>query len=313
MAGNGERRFVCLWKGVRPNDEELEQIQADHRAWLAAGDEGDPPHDLRGINLIGRNLRRAYLLKADLRKAKLSRADLQEADLRWAKLQNTDLTDARLSLADLQGADLRKAKLGRADLSEAHLRDVNLQGAVMRRADLREATLFMVDLSGADVAGVRYDRKTKCRSVRVDDCFGSPRFKRFVLDQDYLAEFKEDHPLWYRLWWLFADCGRSIGRWALWSAGLAYGFAVLFFHGRNLGWLKFKGPYLDAATQAVGQPWTFETALYYSVVTFTTLGFGDITPQDDKAAMWVMAEVVVGYIMLGGLISILANKLARRS
>ncbi len=49
------------------------------------------------------------------------------------------------------------------------------------------------------------------------------------------------------------------------------------------------------------------------IVTFTTLGFGDVTPKTTKAALWVMAEVVVGYIMLGGLISILANKLARRS
>jgi hypothetical protein len=53
--------------------------------------------------------------------------------------------------------------------------------------------------------------------------------------------------------------------------------------------------------------------VYYSVVTFTTLGFGDITPIISTAQKWVMAEVITGYIMLGGLISILANKLARRS
>jgi len=53
--------------------------------------------------------------------------------------------------------------------------------------------------------------------------------------------------------------------------------------------------------------------VYYSVVTFTTLGFGDITPKTLGSAYWVMAEVVNGYLALGGLISILANKLARRS
>ena len=53
--------------------------------------------------------------------------------------------------------------------------------------------------------------------------------------------------------------------------------------------------------------------IYYSVVTFTTLGFGDIVPQTQEAAWWVMAEVIIGYIRLGGLISILATKLARRS
>ena len=32
--------------------------------------------------------------------------------------------------------------------------------------------------------------------------------------------------------------------------------------------------------------------IYYRVVTFTTLGFGDITPKNPQAAYWVMAEVV---------------------
>ena len=53
--------------------------------------------------------------------------------------------------------------------------------------------------------------------------------------------------------------------------------------------------------------------IYYSVVTFTTLGFGDIVALTNKARFVVGCEVVLGYVMLGGLISIFANKLARRS
>lgn len=53
--------------------------------------------------------------------------------------------------------------------------------------------------------------------------------------------------------------------------------------------------------------------LYYSIVTFSTLGFGDISPISLESKHWVMIEVTTGYIMLGGLISIFANKLARRS
>jgi hypothetical protein len=51
----------------------------------------------------------------------------------------------------------------------------------------------------------------------------------------------------------------------------------------------------------------------YFIVTFTTLGFGDIIPGPGWPQFWVALEVIMGYIMLGGLISILANKLARRS
>ncbi len=46
---------------------------------------------------------------------------------------------------------------------------------------------------------------------------------------------------------------------------------------------------------------------------FTTLGFGDVKPQTELAAIIVMFEVIIGYVMLGGLVSILATKLARRA
>jgi len=54
---------------------------------------------------------------------------------------------------------------------------------------------------------------------------------------------------------------------------------------------------------------------YYSIVTFTTLGFGDVTPKivNGWTPLIVVFEVILGYIMLGGLISILANKIARRN
>ncbi len=57
----------------------------------------------------------------------------------------------------------------------------------------------------------------------------------------------------------------------------------------------------------------FKEYLYYSIVTFTTLGYGDIIPLTNRARAVVGTEISLGYVMLGGLISIFANKLARRS
>ena len=52
--------------------------------------------------------------------------------------------------------------------------------------------------------------------------------------------------------------------------------------------------------------------MYFSVVTMTTLGFGDAVPQTLAGQILTMIEVSTGYIMLGGLLSIFSNKLARR-
>jgi hypothetical protein len=51
----------------------------------------------------------------------------------------------------------------------------------------------------------------------------------------------------------------------------------------------------------------------YSIVTYTTLGFGDITPQNWVGEIVVVTEVVLGYTTLGLLLSILANRVARQS
>jgi len=55
------------------------------------------------------------------------------------------------------------------------------------------------------------------------------------------------------------------------------------------------------------------TPLYFSIVTFSTLGFGDIAPKTFWLEIGVAAEVILGYVMLGGLISIFATKVARRN
>jgi hypothetical protein len=114
------------------------------------------------------------------------------------------------------------------------------------------------------------------------------------------------HRSFFLLWWLFANYGRSFWRWAAWSFGFALTFAVVFY-------LYFLESPSSFQTVYVSEGCPFFSFFYYSVVTFTTLGFGDIVPKCGWLQMWVMLEVILGYIMLGGLISILANKLARRS
>ncbi len=133
-----------------------------------------------------------------------------------------------------------------------------------------------------------------------------PILNRQVQDDWFLFRFHEKHPKLHFLWWLFADCGRSILKWGLWSLLFAEVFSLIF------GFVY----YFDASSfksEVISFSWPGISFLYYSIVTFTTLGFGDIVPKTPGLQIVIMLEVILGYIMLGGLISILANKLARRS
>ncbi|MEW5734302.1 MAG: pentapeptide repeat-containing protein [Thermodesulfobacteriota bacterium] len=268
---------------------------------------------LDGIHFCDADLSAAILAGASLEGAYLHRASLFRANLRKTRLRVADLRDAVLSEADLGGSEGRWTDLSRAALKEADLRgsrfhEADFSGAELTLARLEGAELIFCDLEGADVSGVRWDRATKCRGIRAATCYGSPMFKRFAQDQDFVEELqargKRGKGLYY-IWNVFADCGRTPWRWIAWSALFAFYFALNF-------WLLGPG-HIRLANESAELPFSLAAMIYYSVVTFTTLGFGDVTPLTLTAAFWVMAEVILGYVMLGGLISIFATLVARRS
>ena len=282
--------------------------------------------DLQGAMLTKANLEGACLLRANLWQANLSQANLIQSNLEGANLMQTKLSGARLITAKLLGATLVEA-----DLSEANLWGAQLSGASLRGANLSGANLGMVEYTTDEIFNrltkwyipkFLHNRKflngfkflQKWRPVTITDFLfvdasridGSrnPVLKRHIEDFQFINGFKEKSWLhkyvFFWLWKITSDCGRSLLLWLVWSIFFVGLFA--FVYSLNLkGWFK---PGLDCFN-----------ALYFSVVTFTTLGFGDLTPNlsSRTAQGIVMIQVIIGYIMLGGLVSILANKLARRA
>jgi len=141
------------------------------------------------------------------------------------------------------------------------------------------------------------------------DASTNPYLKRYIDDEQWIISWRKS--IWWReiifvIWEITSHCGRSLGLWGFWSAVIATLFAVFYY--------RFLSDSLVFSVEKLKQSkpgfWGY---LYYSIVTLTTLGYGDIVPLNNKARLAVGTEVVTGYIMLGGLISIFANKLARRS
>ncbi len=293
--------------------------------------------DLGGYDLSGADLSRANLTGAKLMKARLVEATLFETVLDGAELLAADLSNANLECCsalkagfgrcDLSGASLFSAKLDGSSLTGAKLENVDARAARLVGARIREANLDGADMTGAVLAGVDlcdttvaganfhdtdmkgaqlhnvrgYDSASWVGADFRDVCFnGAYLLRRFALDQNFLNEFRAEsrgHAALYWVWWATSDCGRSFVRWALWTLLIAAIFAGIF-------------------TQVEIDPGSYETALtplYYSVVTLTTLGYGDVLPASSAAQLVAMLEVILGYVMLGGLLSIFANKMARRA
>ena len=145
------------------------------------------------------------------------------------------------------------------------------------------------------------------------DGVSNPAFKRYVADQQFIRALAKQHPWFARLWYLSSDYGRSLSLWFLWSMVIAVGVGVVFATYGPLAdslLADLLGPLRPTFREDFG---TGFTPFYFSIVTFTTLGFGDVLPSNLAGEIWVLIEVLLSYIMLGGLISIISNKLARRS
>ena len=152
-------------------------------------------------------------------------------------------------------------------------------------------------------------------SQHVDEV-ANPFFKRYVADQQFTRAFNQANPVLAHLWRWSSDYGRSLGLWAFWSLFFAFLFALAYTPLPTWmpTWLQDFAPQFHQTTGTYsGEPLTFWSCFYFSVVTFTTLGFGDVVASNACARFFVTLEVIFGYVMLGGLISIFSNKLASRS
>ena len=281
-----------------------------------------PQAKFTGAKLTNVNLEQANLYNADFQGSDLSRASLYQAGLSHAILHEANLLKANLIRAKLDKANVSYTNLRKAILAEA-----DLTGAYLYEGDLRGAKLYRANFERANVAGVKFNRWAKYQGIRVATCYGNQRFRRFAQDQEYIEEFRSSwwrKPL-YWLWLIFADCGRSFSLWAVWSVVFALMFGLLYAGNPIFDWLPDNWKpivsleHVGLQSNEAGvvntqhrKPTGF-TLYYFSIVTFTTLGFGDVTPLNLAGEVWITIEVILGYIMLGGLISILANKLARRS
>lgn len=281
--------------------------------------------DLDGTDLSNANLKMAVLTGADLAGARLVGAELYKANLLEVFGVNADFSDAYLAEAEFTGADLRGASLVSANLTEANLSDANLtgadlSGANLAGADIRGADLCEVNIAEARLHDVHYDSFAKMSGhffgIRgFDSCYGNALLVRDAQDQDYLATLKRsiDRTPSPRLRrakqiafsaWSIINFGRSLARPAIYALGLALAFGGLYSFDRAFDWGLID--YSRSAESPI-------SPFYYSIVTYTTLGFGDITPNNWLGEIIVVAEVVMGYTTLGLLLSILANRVARQS
>lgn len=217
-------------------------------------------YELRDADLYRADLQNAHLFALDLRGSSLMKADLRGANLHCADLRDCNLLGARLDGArldnviwDRQLIQERKARQKQHEGDQASARQLYAEAEETYRnlrLRLEKAGLF-------EQAGEFFHREMVMRRLQMPRLSGQ-RLLSWLVD-------------------LFSGYGEKPLNVVLFSLGLILLCGLLFFlvgvrHGDltlglalERGWLANLDDLLDC--------------LYYSVVTFTTLGYGDITPH----------------------------------
>lgn len=234
---------------------------------------------LEGVNLNNRYLKRINLKFAHMKGARLNFSHLEEANLWSAHLEGAVLLGAH---AHLQGAKIKRAYLQGADFMEAEV-DVH---TVIRDCMIdRNIDFYGVGLDSARIdPGTKQLLKYNIRRMNWEDWYKKGRWWQRILKRLFIWPF-----------WLISDYGLRTWRIIATFFGLAIAFGVVY-------WLC---PSCVIVMGEVGDIRGFWHALYFSVVTMTTLGFGDIAANPDSWAgqTLLMLQVILGYVLLGALVT----------
>ena len=295
----------------------------DEEIWLQGA-------NLRRAHLENTNLPHAHLENADLVNALLENTDLTCAHLENADLRNTHLENAILGYTHLENADLRNAHLKNACLVFAHLKNANLHDAHLEHADLIEANLrgayfWYAKLQSANFSvavvdgetlfseNCEIDRDTKFEAVALGNLRIYPNIKQLLeynIRRKNWEEWYKEHWLlrWpVKLFWSFSDYGISTWRIIGWFFLLALAFAAVY---ANCACWWPPGIVNNLDVEPHLPLWHYGLLVllrpvYFSIVTMTTLGFGDMHANVESILGHVLLtfQVILGYVLLGALVT----------
>ncbi len=253
--------------------------------------------DLSGLDLYKIILTDAIFPKnAHLEGAYLVGAHLENVYLNGAHLEGAILVNANLEGAQLWEAHLEGARLFYACLKGAFLREAYLEGTILETVDWGNFILHEENLGHLQPAEHIYRRLKQWHMEHgLYNVAGKFFYREMEVRRKVQSWGKKPHlKLWYWAMRLLCGYGEKPERVAISAAVIIFGLAVVYY---------FWGSFTSSS---------FWDTLYYSVASFTALGYGQWAPQPTGWAKGVgAAEAVLGVSMLALFLVTFTRKVSR--
>ncbi|MHC4425480.1 MAG: ion channel [Planctomycetota bacterium] len=238
---------------------------------------------------------------------------LKEANFSLAHLENSFFHKALLQNSTLKNAYLQNAVLWCADISGTSIENARVNGSTSFwkcKVNRYSPNVKFTDFSGVSLSSLIVEPSKKQRleyNIRRKNWeewyIGDKAKKAFRKIETKKEKFMRVSRVRLRLaatcpirsfWWI-SDYGISTKRLIFTFFGSAFVFALLYRLFPNF--VKVYGN--------VGDIRGLWHAVYFSVVTMTTLGFGDIAANPDSwlGQTLLMFQVILGYVLLGALVT----------
>ncbi|WP_070962556.1 ion channel [Vibrio sonorensis] len=299
---------LCYWHD--PDiDKSKDDIKEQVEEWAAEGKPLDG-FQLARTNLVDLNLvNRGNKVGFQCRNADFYRADLSDAhffglDLRGSSLMKTKLLGANLHCAKLENCNLLGAELGRARLENIEWGECLKQEMEAQEAGALKRTGKSHSLCQEAEEVCRNIRK-QCEKQGLFETAGhffkkEMRFRRYQMPRYSLKRWIS------KAVDLFCGYGEDPLRVVAFSISLIFACACAYFILDTTS----ANPIYEGVEGWQFYLLEFFNALYFSVVTFTTLGYGDITPVG-VARFIAAVEAFLGSFTMALFVVVFVKKMTR--
>ncbi|MFC1477738.1 pentapeptide repeat-containing protein [candidate division KSB1 bacterium] len=289
-----EESLYCFW-----HDEKASKTGDDIKAKLEEKVKRDPNCEgyklkkarFHDVWLTETNFNDADFSKADLSSGHLFGISLRGANLFKANCSGANLRHAQLKESNLLGTNFENTKLGNVEWSADFVILQELQGDILKKQGNRE----LARKKYKDAEEIYVALKKHFDSVGDSDTVGKFFYRQMIVQRQQIPLLTL-HRFFMKLADVSCGYGEKVGNIFSFSIFvIAFNALIYSFAGVIYGDHVFK---ITLHTSFPDMIRIYFKMLYYSTVTFTTLGYGEMTPISTVSRFFAGIEAFMGAFLV---------------